>query len=160
MLGIPSFRVLPVPFYGLPLAKVALLMLICGLVPATSYGQEATDSTDFKLPASTYTHYPAAESTGAISTIGQNDFNQGYIADPIQLISGKLAGVQVYNRGGNPNTASLMRVRGLSAYAQRQPLFIVDGLVGASLDNLDPNDIAEISVLRDGSAQALTISQK
>ncbi|NBC08163.1 MAG: SusC/RagA family TonB-linked outer membrane protein [Bacteroidetes bacterium] len=130
-------------------------MLICGLAPVFSNGQEVTDSTGFKPPASTYTRYPAAESTGAISTIGQNDFNQGYIADPTQLIPGKLAGVQVYNRGGNPNTASLMRVRGLSAYAQRQPLFIVDGLAGASLDNLDPNDIAEISVLRDGSAQAL-----
>ncbi len=155
MLGIPSFRVLPVPFYGLPFTKVTLLMLICSFATAFGYGQEILDSTHIKTPTSTYTHYPTTESTGATSTIGRNDLNQGYIADPTQLIQGKLAGVQVYNRGGNPNTASLMRVRGLSAYAQRQPLFIVDGLVGASLDNLDPNDIAEISVLRDGSAQAL-----
>ena len=155
MPSIPSFRVLPVPVYGLPFAKVALLMLICGLTPAFSYGQEMPDSAYVQPPSSTYTHYPATESTGAMSTISHNDFNQGYIADPTQLIQGKLAGVQVYNRGGNPNTASLMRVRGLSAYAQRQPLIVVDGLVGAALDNLDPNDIASISVLRDGSAQAL-----
>jgi iron complex outermembrane receptor protein len=90
-----------------------------------------------------------------MATIGQQDFNQGYIADPLQLIQGKLAGVQIYNRGGNPNTPSLMRVRGLSAMTQRQPLIVIDGMVGASLDALDPNDVARISVLTDGSAQAL-----
>lgn len=104
---------------------------------------------------SSYISYPLAEATGAIAVARDSGFNQGLISDPAQLIQGKLAGVQVYNRGGGPHRWGLIRARGLSAFSQRQPLFVVDGLAGASIANLAPNDIASISVLKDGSAQAL-----
>lgn len=104
---------------------------------------------------SSYVNYSLSEKTGAVVTTKSHHFNQGLTSDPLQLLRGKLAGVQTTNRGGNPNTFSLLRVRGFSAYSQRQPLLVVDGLVDVSLESLDPNDIASISVLKDGSAQAL-----
>ncbi len=96
------------------------------------------------------------EITSAVVEVSAKDFNQGVISDPAQLLQGKVAGLQVYNRGGDPNQQSTIRLRGLSTVgANVQPLVVVDGIIGASLQNVDPNDIETISVLKDGSAAAI-----
>lgn len=96
------------------------------------------------------------EITSAVTSVGAEDFNQGPITDPTQLLQGKVAGLQVYNRGGNPNSSSVIRLRGISTVgANTEPLIVVDGIIGASLDNVDPNDIENITVLKDGSAAAI-----
>ncbi|WP_367391371.1 TonB-dependent receptor [Lewinella sp. LCG006] len=99
--------------------------------------------------------YQAQNKTGAVVTIAQKDFNQGLISDPLLLLQGRVPGVQVYNRGGDPNVMSLIRIRGLSSYAQQQPLYVIDGVVGASIQNVDPNDITSMSILKDGASQAM-----
>lgn len=95
--------------------------------------------------------------TGAISTLTNDYFNRGLVSDPLLLVQSKLAGVQIYNRGGEPNVQSLIRVRGLNGFSQegRMPLFVIDGVVGSSLNTIDPNDIGSLSVLRDASSQAI-----
>jgi len=96
------------------------------------------------------------EVTSAVVQLGEEDFNQGVISDPTQLLQGKVAGLQVYNRGGDPNASSTIRLRGISTIgANVEPLVVIDGIIGASLDNIDPNDIENISVLKDGSAAAI-----
>lgn len=96
------------------------------------------------------------EITSAVTSVGADDFNRGPITDPAQLLQGKVAGLQVYNRGGNPNQPSVIRLRGISTVgANTEPLVVVDGVIGASLDNVDPNDIENITVLKDGSAAAI-----
>lgn len=94
------------------------------------------------------------EATSPFARRSEKHFNKGLISDPLLLIQGQIPGVQVYNRGGNPNTPSLIRIRGLSGFSQTAPLYIIDGVPGASIQNLDPNDIASISVLKDGASQA------
>jgi len=96
------------------------------------------------------------EITSSVVELGEEEFNQGVISDPAQLLQGKVAGLQVYNRGGNPNDQGTIRLRGISTVgANVQPLVVIDGVIGASLQNIDPNDIASISVLKDGSAAAI-----
>ncbi len=96
------------------------------------------------------------EITSAVTSVDAEDFNQGPITDPTQLLQGKVAGLQVYNRGGDPNQASTVRLRGISTVgANAEPLVVIDGIIGASLDNVDPNDIESITVLKDGSAAAI-----
>lgn len=96
------------------------------------------------------------EVTSAVESISEEEFNKGPINDAAQLLQGKVAGLQVYNKGGDPNASSTIRLRGISTVgANAQPLIVVDGIIGASLDNVDPNDIAEMSVLKDGSAAAI-----
>ncbi len=96
------------------------------------------------------------EITSSVVEVGSEDFNQGVISDPAQLLQGKVAGLQVYNRGGDPNRQGTIRLRGLSTVgANVQPLVVIDGVIGASLQNVDPNDIESISVLKDGSAAAI-----
>jgi len=96
------------------------------------------------------------EITSSVVEVGEEEFNKGVISDAAQLLQGKVAGLQVYNRGGDPNAQSTIRLRGLSTVgANVQPLVVIDGVIGASLQNVDPNDIENISVLKDGSAAAI-----
>lgn len=96
------------------------------------------------------------EITSAVTSVDAEEFNRGPITDPAQLLQGKVAGLQVYNRGGDPNGQSVVRLRGISTVgANSEPLIVIDGIIGASLDNVDPNDIESISVLKDGSAAAI-----
>lgn len=96
------------------------------------------------------------EITSAVTSVGADEFNRGPITDPAQLLQGKVAGLQVYNRGGDPNGESVIRMRGISTVgANSEPLVVVDGIIGASLDNVDPNDIESVTVLKDGSAAAI-----
>ncbi len=96
------------------------------------------------------------EISSAVVRVTREDFNRGPITDAAQLLQGKVAGLQVYNRGGDPNRASTIRIRGLSTVgANVEPLVVVDGIIGASLSNLDPNDIETFDVLKDGSAAAI-----
>jgi len=103
-----------------------------------------------------YSQQRKKEITSSISNVKSEDFNKGYVNRPEQLIVGKVAGLSISKPGGNPNEGYNIRLRGLSTVgANTQPLIVVDGVLGASLDNVDPNDIESMSVLKDGSAAAI-----
>ncbi|NJB85362.1 iron complex outermembrane receptor protein [Lewinella marina] len=94
--------------------------------------------------------------TSAVTSIDSEDFNAGNINDPTQLIQGKVAGLTISKVGGNANGGSVIRLRGLSSFGGNQsPLIIIDGVVGANLNTVDPADIESINVLKDGSAAAI-----
>ncbi|MFO7847021.1 MAG: SusC/RagA family TonB-linked outer membrane protein [Balneolaceae bacterium] len=93
--------------------------------------------------------------TGSVSSIDSDDFNAGDVNNPSELIQGKVPGLNISNPGSNPNEAPTIRLRGISSFSNTQPLVVVDGIVGASLENIDPNDIESIDVLKDASAAAI-----
>lgn len=96
------------------------------------------------------------EITSAVASISSEDFNRGNVTNPGQLIQGKVAGLSIVRPGGDPNQGYTIRLRGLSTFgANTEPLIVLDGVVGASLENVDPNDIESIDVLKDGSAAAI-----
>jgi len=96
------------------------------------------------------------EITSAVVSVGEKDFNKGNVSDASQLLQGKVAGLSIYNKGGNPNSGTQIRLRGLSTVgANSSPLVVIDGVIGASLSNVDPSDIATINVLKDASAAAI-----
>jgi iron complex outermembrane receptor protein len=103
--------------------------------------------------------------TGAVTAISAKDFNPGQITTPDQLITGKVAGVQITSAGGAPGAASRIRIRGGSSLnASNDPLVVIDGVPvdnaevrGASnaLSMINPNDIETFNVLKDASATAI-----
>ncbi|MCH1548181.1 MAG: TonB-dependent receptor, partial [Flavobacteriaceae bacterium] len=96
------------------------------------------------------------ELTSAITNIKSDDFNAGNINDPQQLLQGKVAGLNIARVGGNPNEPFNIRLRGLSTFgANAEPLVIIDGVIGGSLDSVDPADIESVNVLKDASAAAI-----
>ncbi len=103
-----------------------------------------------------YGSQSSKEVTSAVTSVKEEDFNQGVVNNPTQLIQGKVAGLQIANPGGDPNQAPTIRLRGLSTLgANTEPLVIIDGVIGASLSSVDPSDIASFDVLKDGSAAAI-----
>ena len=103
-----------------------------------------------------YGAQPKGEVTSSVVSIKAEDFNQGNVHDPTQLVQGKVAGLSISKVGSDPNAGSEIRLRGLSTLgANTSPLIVIDGLIGGSLDNVDPNDIASMDVLKDGSAAAI-----
>ena len=96
------------------------------------------------------------EITSAVVSLDAKDFNQGNINNPSQLLQGKVPGLSVSGKGNDPNGKPAIRLRGISTIgANTEPLVVIDGVIGASLDNVDPNDIESINVLKDGSAAAI-----
>ena len=95
--------------------------------------------------------------TGSVSSVKTEDFVQGDVNSASELIQGKVPGLIVSSTdGGDPNGSSTIRLRGISSFGSTQePLVVVDGIIGGSLDNIDPNDIESIDVLKDASASAI-----
>lgn len=94
--------------------------------------------------------------TGSVSSVSSDEFVSGNVNDASGLIQGKVPGLIISNPGGNPNQEATIRLRGVTTFgANQDPLVVVDGIVGASLNNIDPNDIESIDVLKDASAAAI-----
>ena len=103
-----------------------------------------------------YSTQKKKEITSSISRVNSDEFNKGSIASPEQLIQGKVSGLSITRAGGNPNEGFNIRLRGLSTIgANTQPLVVIDGIIGGSLENVDPNDIESMNVLKDGSAASI-----
>ncbi len=80
-------------------------------------------------------------------------------------LSGKIAGVQITSQGGQVGASQNIVVRGNSSFGNNQPLIVVDGVpiandnakgatvnLGSGLNDINPEDIESISVLKGGSA--------
>ncbi len=96
------------------------------------------------------------EITSSVTSIKAEDFNKGTVSNPVQLLQGKVAGLNISRAGGDPNGGFNIRLRGVGTIgANVEPLVVIDGVIGGSLSTVDPNDIASIDVLKDGSAAAI-----
>ena len=105
------------------------------------------------------------DATGSVTAINTDNFNKGAITSPQELVTGKIAGVQITSGGGAPGTGATIRIRGGSSLsASNDPLFVIDGIPvdndGISgmrnpLNTIHPNDIETFTVLKDASATAI-----
>jgi len=114
--------------------------------------------------------------TGGVVSLTAKDFNQGVIASPEQLLQGRAAGVSMTPGSGEPGTGINIRIRGTTSIRSGNgPLYVIDGIPidnqistdGADaggfgqlaaknpLNFINPNDIENISVLKDASAAAI-----
>lgn len=104
------------------------------------------------------------DATGSVAAISEKDFNQGNIVSPANLITGRVAGVNIVSDGA-PGGGSAIRIRGGSSLgASNDPLIVIDGMpisnsgAGGSrgiLASLNPNDIESFSILKDASSTAI-----
>ena len=103
---------------------------------------------------------------GAITTISNKELVQSPVANISNSLAGRLPGITAVQRSGEPGQdQSSIKIRGigtLSAGAESDPLIMIDGVpreIGnggqGALNNLDPNEIETITVLKDASATAV-----
>ena len=105
------------------------------------------------------------DATGAVEQINAQEFNQGAIVSPEQLIAGKSAGVRITGSNGAPGGGGEIRIRGGSSLsANNSPLIVVDGIpldqrgvqgVRNQLNAINPHEIEDFVVLKDASATAI-----
>lgn len=97
------------------------------------------------------------ELTGAVTSIKEKDFNTGNFNDPVGLIQGKVAGLLISKPdGADPLAGYQILLRGANTLTSgQQPLVIIDGVIGADLNNINFQDIETFDVLKDGSAAAI-----
>ncbi|MEC5144168.1 TonB-dependent receptor [Chitinophaga sp. 212800010-3] len=94
--------------------------------------------------------------TNAISSISTADFREAPVNRLDQVLQGRATGVQVTNSAGSPGGAARIRIRGSnSVNGGNDPLYVVDGFVGAEFFAINPDDIASIQVLKDAAATAI-----
>ena len=99
------------------------------------------------------------EVTGSVASVKAEDFNAGVKSNPVGLLQGKVAGLNIIKTSSDPtSTGYNIQIRGFSTLdkgAGTSPLFIVDGVPVSSIDNISPEEIASMDVLKDGSAAAI-----
>ena len=95
--------------------------------------------------------------TGSVSSISQKNIKDQPMTRLDQALSGRIPGVVVITNSGAPEQSTQIRIRGAnSIYGGNSPLYIVDGVPNTDLfNNLAPNDIQSIEVLKDASATAI-----
>ena len=93
--------------------------------------------------------------TGAVGTVKAEQFAKQPQYNAMGSIQGKIAGVNIINNDA-PGATPTVRVRGLgTAVANSSPLYVVDGIVVGSIDNINPGDILTMDILKDASSAAI-----
>lgn len=94
--------------------------------------------------------------TGSIASVKSDKLKTVTTPSVANMLQGKVAGVVVTPTSGRPGAGVSIRVRGTgSLRGNTEPLWVIDGVVGDAMADLNPNDIESISILKDGSATAL-----
>ena len=102
-----------------------------------------------------YTAQSKRTITGAVETIEADELMKNPATSVEQQLQGKISGVNIITSGA-PGGGSQVRVRGLSNFGNREPLYIIDGAPsGAGLNEINPEDIESLSVLKDASAASI-----
>jgi TonB-linked SusC/RagA family outer membrane protein len=93
--------------------------------------------------------------SSSITSVKPEDLNKGSISDVGQLLQGKVPGLNITS-SGDPNRGAAVILRGATTLNGSQGVFyVIDGVPGADIATVAPDDIASIDVLKDAAATAI-----
>lgn len=93
--------------------------------------------------------------SSSVTTLKPGDLNRGAIADVGQLLQGKVAGLNI-TTSGDPNRPAAVILRGASTVnSPGAPFYVIDGVPGADIATVAPDDIVSVDVLKDAAATAI-----
>lgn len=95
--------------------------------------------------------------TGAVSSVNAQAIQEVPVTQPSQALQGRAAGVLVTNTSNKPGGGATVRIRGNRSFsAGNDPLYVIDGIpITGGLQDIPPQDIASMEVLKDASATAI-----
>ena len=98
-----------------------------------------------------------ADLTSAITSIKSTEIAEIPTSNLSNVLAGRLSGTFVQSSTGTPGISSNIRIRGQSSWNGSAPIFVIDGVVRdkASFDALDPNEVDQITVLKDAASAAI-----
>ena len=104
-----------------------------------------------------YGQQSKAKLIGSVAQINAERINNRTNTQLSQTLTGQMPGVTVIQRSGQPGASGgTIQIRGVGSFgANTNPLILVDGIPASSFNNVDPNDVESISVLKDASSAAI-----
>jgi TonB-linked SusC/RagA family outer membrane protein len=94
--------------------------------------------------------------TGSVTSVKSKDFIKGIATNVLQLVSGKVSGVNISQSNSEPGGMLSIRVRGAgSINSSNNVLVVIDGLPGGDPASLNPTDIESVDILKDASSAAI-----
>ncbi|WP_246162260.1 SusC/RagA family TonB-linked outer membrane protein [Sphingobacterium phlebotomi] len=138
---------------------------------------EPEDKTLSEVVVIGYGSLRKSDLTGSVASIKAEDLTKGSNINMQQALQGRVPGVQIYQKSGEPGAAMSVQIRGITSITgNNAPLYVIDGMpindaaaigapgVGGATNNpnnrsplntLNPADIASIEILKDASATAI-----
>lgn len=95
---------------------------------------------------------------GSVSSVSSEAIANRPAANVADALQGQVAGLQVFTSSGEPSSTSTMTIRGTTSInASTEPLYILDGseITSSTFVSLNPNDIENVTVLKDASSTAV-----
>lgn len=135
-----------------------------GYTPATvmlTNGMTVTmTSTDSMLDEMVVVAYGTASKeslTGSVAVVNEKEIEKRPVSSVTQALEGMSPGVQVNNSTGTPGSSPSIIIRGINTVnGTNEPLYVVDGVVwNGNISDINPNDVENISVLKDAASCAL-----
>lgn len=102
-----------------------------------------------------YGQQKKSDLSGAIVNVGVDKLEDVASPNLVSALGGRLAGVYVQQNGGGPNPTTSIRIRGTGTLNDNNPLIVIDDIIGADLESVNPSDIETMTVLKDASAAAI-----
>ncbi len=96
--------------------------------------------------------------TGSVTNVQMGDIKAAPAQSVDNALQGRIAGADIMSTSGEPGATTTIRIRGSrSITASNEPLIVVDGIIDAihDLNDINPEDIASLSVLKDASSTAI-----
>ena len=93
--------------------------------------------------------------TGSIGKVTAKDLEGFNVSNVTATIDGIVPGIVVSESSGQPGSGKSILIRGISTNGDNSPLYVVDGLQVNNIDNLNPNDIESVDVLKDAASSAI-----
>ncbi|GAL62632.1 SusC/RagA family TonB-linked outer membrane protein [Algibacter lectus] len=92
--------------------------------------------------------------TGAVSTVDAEEMSALPVTNAESALQGRAPGITVVN-GGVPGSSPVVLIRGLGTFGNNSPLYVIDGVIVGNLSGISPNDIENVSILKDASTTAI-----
>ena len=150
---------------ALPTGKVSLVINSVGY---TAQELAINNQTDVKIQLVTenksledvvvvgYGSVRKKDLTGAVGSVSSKDIVRSNPANATQALQGQVTGVVVTKNSNKPGQAFSIDIRGQNTITgATEPLVVVDGVIGARLRDINPQDIQSIDVLKDASSTAI-----
>ena len=130
-----------VPYTGQPQIKVTLKSDVIGLDEVVAVGYGTMKKSDL---------------TGSVASVDAGTIVGSRSTTSVSAIQGKVAGVDIVRSSNKPGGGFDVKVRGVSTFGSNtSPLYVVDGIVVDNINDINPEDIKKIDILKDASSSAI-----
>ena len=143
-------KILVISFVGMKTQEIALT----GQAQISVVMEEETVGIE-EVVAVGYGRSSRKNLSSAVTSVKSDDLNRGAISDVGQLLQGKVPGLNI-SSSGDPTRKATIIMRGASTLNSSQsPFYVIDGIPGADISLVAPDDIVSVDVLKDAAATSI-----